>query len=318
MRALFEHFWQHFRQLPKYVSWTLAAFLLLVVAVYYPVGMLVVHAIDDSPDFSAQRYEAEHGSHAVAMAVALIDRETNQHQWTPSSPFFYPSAALVRMPAFQRGVMATIARFAIEMSDQIGRTRGSSRADPDLQKAAGLLNYSPYVWLFDLSTSWLPTTSSQKQYRSGMVALEKYNARLAAGNAIFDRRADNLIEALNRMANDLGSSSAALAQQIEHGSGFSFSTNADLFYYTKGRMVTTYLLLRELQRDFSEILSEKQLDAVWAQALESLEEGMELDNFLVLNAAPDSAILPNHLAAQGFFLMRARTQMYEITNILLK
>jgi hypothetical protein len=222
------------------------------------------------------------------------------------------------MPAFQRGIMTGIARFTIEMSDQIGRTRGSSQADPDLQKAAGLLNYSPYVWLFDFSTSWLPTTSSQTQYRAGLAALKNYNKRLSTGNAVFERRADNLIETINRMANDLGAASAATAERIENGSGFNFNTDADLYYHTKGRMYATYLLMRELQRDFADIVKEKQLEAVWAQTMESLKAGMRLNNFFVLNAAPDSAMLPNHLAAQGFFLMRARTQMYEITNILLK
>jgi hypothetical protein len=39
---------------------------------------------------------------------------------------------------------------------------------------------------------------------------------------------------------------------------------------------------------------------------------------VVINAAPDAQFLPSHLAAQGFFLLRARTQLREITNILLK
>jgi hypothetical protein len=309
---------ERFKQLPKYISWALIGVLLIIIVIYYPVGMLVVNNIDDSDQFSASAYEVENGSHSVSMAIALIDRETNQHQWVASSPFFYPSALLVRMPAFQRGIMTTIARFTIEMSDQIGRTRGSSQTDTDLQKAAGLLNYSPYVWLFDFSTSWLPTTSSQTQYRAGMEALQKYNTRLASGTAVFDRRADNLIETINRMANDLGSASAALAERIENGSGFNFNTDADLYYHSKGRLYATYLILRELQRDFADIVKEKQLEAVWNQTLESLKAGMTMNNFFVLNAAPDSAIIPSHLASQGFFLMRARTQMYEITNILLK
>jgi hypothetical protein len=311
-------FLSRFRQLPKAVTRLIAGILLLIILVYYPIGMLVVHHIDDSPNYNAQTYEVEGGSHTVAIATALIDRETNKYQWTASSPFFYPSAALVRMPAFQRGLISSVARFAIEMSDHMGRTRGSSQADPDLQKAAGLLNYSPYVWLFDLSTSWLPTTSSQTQYRAGMAALVRYNARLGIGKAIFDRRADNLIEAINRMANDLGSASASLYERIETGSGFNFNTDADLYYHTKGRMYAIYMLMSGLEKDFAGIIREKQLEAVWKQTMDSLKTGMELDNFFVLNAAPDSAILPNHLASQGFFLMRARTQMQEITNILLK
>jgi hypothetical protein len=306
------------KHLPGYVIKGLIGLLLLIMLVYYPLGMVWVHTINDKEQFTADEFNVEGGSHSVAMAIALIDRETNKNHWVSSDPFFYPGSMLVRMPAFQRGIISTVARFAIEMSDQIGRTRGSSQTDPDLQKAVGLLNYSPYVWLFDLSTSMLPTASSETQYRAGMESLKSYNTRLSKGNAVFDRRADNLIETLNRMANDLGSSSATLADRIENGSGFNFNTDADLYYHTKGRLYADYLLLREIQKDFSGIIKEKQLEAVWNQMLESLKAGMVLDNFFVLNAAPDSVVLPNHLAAQGFFLMRARTQLYEITNILLK
>jgi len=38
----------------------------------------------------------------------------------------------------------------------------------------------------------------------------------------------------------------------------------------------------------------------------------------VFNASPSSQFIPNHLAVQGFYLLRARTQLREVTNILLK
>lgn len=309
---------ERLRTLPALAGKTLLVIVALIVFVYYPVGMVAMNHIDDSPEFSAKAFETPNGSYTVAMAAALVDREVNQHRWVAMDPFFYPDSMLVRMPAFQRGIISAIARFTIEMNDQIGRTRGSSQADADLQKAVGLLNYSPYVWLFDFSTSWLPTTSSATQYRSGLVALQNYNKRLSGGQAVFDRRADNLMETLTRIASDLGSSSAAAADHIENGGALAFTTSAEHFYFAKGRMYGNYLLLHELKKDFADIIKEKQLEGTWDQMLDSLHDGMKLSSFLVLNAAPDRQLLPNHLAAQGFFLMRARVQMYEIINILLK
>lgn len=306
------------KSLPRYVAIALGAFIIFLALVYYPVGMVVVHNIDDSEKFSAEEYYVPNGSHAVAMAIALIDRETNKNRWVASDPFFFPGSMLTRMPAFQRGIMASLSRFSIEMYDQIGRTRGSSQADPDLQKANGLLNYSPTVWMFDFSTSILPTTSSPTQYRAGMQSLKDYNNRLSRGTAIFDRRADNLIETLNRIAGDLGSSTASIASFVETRSGLSFGGSAELFYHTKGRLYANYLLLRELQVDFADIIKEKQLEAIWGLMLDSFRDGMRLHNFLIINATPDSQFFPNHLATQGFYVMRARTQLYEITNILLK
>lgn len=304
--------------LPRYAAIGIGALILFIALIYYPIGMVWVHNIDDSEKFSAESYNIDGGSHTVAMAIALIDRETNKNRWVASDPFFFPGAMLTRMPAFQRGIMSSLSRFSIEMYDHIGRTRGSSQADPDLQKANGLLNYSPSVWMFDFSTSWWPTTSSPTQYKAGMEALKTYNQRLAKGQAVFDRRADNLIETINRMASDLGASTGSIAQFVETRSGMSFSGSADLFYHTKGRLYGNYLILRELQVDFADIIKEKQLESVWSQMLESFRDGMRLHNFLVINAQPDSQFFPNHLATQGFFVMRARTQLYEITNILLK
>jgi len=306
------------RALPKLVAMTLAGLLLFIGLVYYPVGMAVVHHIDDSSTFSADMFEIDNGSHTVSMTIALVNRETKTHTWVASDPFFYPGSMLIRMPAFQRGIMSSASRFAIELFDHIGRTRGSSQADADLQKATGVLNYSPYVWMFDFSTSWFPTASSPTQYRAGMDALISYNKRLSTGNATFERRADNLIEVLDRFGSDLGSSSATLANHVEKQPGLSFKVSADLFYHTKGRLYADYLLLRELKKDFAEVIKEKELESAWTQMLESLREGMVLDNFLIINASPDSQFFPNHLATQGFYVMRARTQIREITNILLK
>lgn len=296
--------------------WTL--FIVPVFLIYYPIGMVVVHTIDDSQTIEAAPYEVQNGSHAVSAAIALIDREVNKHHFTPNDPFFYPGAALRRMPAFQRGVMASVARFSIEMSDQLGRSRGSSQADADLQKAAGLLNYSPNVWMWDFSVSWFPTASSEKQFNEGMKALARYNERLGKGSAEFERRADNLLQTIDRIASDLGSASAAIDKHIQENSAFAFGSSAELFYSTKGRLYGNYILLKALEQDFAGVINERQVRTVWDAMLASLSEGMNSNHFLVMNADPKHSIFANHLASEGFYLLRARTQMRELTSILQK
>ena len=48
--------------------------LLAVIILYYPVGMIIVHRIDDDPSFTAPT-PPQGGSQAVALAAALIQRE---------------------------------------------------------------------------------------------------------------------------------------------------------------------------------------------------------------------------------------------------
>ena len=306
--------------LPKYVFIYGGIALLLFILLYYPLGMLFMHKINDDVNFKAeQKFDIANGSHTVAIVESLINREVNENHWTPNDPFFYPSHLLIRMPSFQRGMINAISRFAIELSDQIGRARGSSQIDPDLEKAAGLLKYSPNVWVFDLSTSMLPTTPSEDQYIGASELFQKYNERLAKGQAVFDRRADNLMEALDRIATDMGSASAIIDSHIkEHSHQIIDTQSADIFYSVKGRVYVDYLLLRELKRDFADLIKEKQLENAWDNTLDSLKEGAELGHFFIFNATTNSQFLPNHLAVQGFYLMRARMQLREITNILLK
>ena len=192
--------------------------LLILVLLYYPIGMFWVHRIDDDTGFQPGEVPAG-ASRAVAIAAALIDREVNSHEWVANDPFFLPGWALDNMPNYQQGIIGALSQFAIEMTDQIGRTRGSSEADADLDKAAGLLKYPGTVWLFDFSTSWAPTASSESQYRAAKAAFLAYNERLAQGQAVFERRSDNLLGTLDRIAADLGSLSATIDEHIETHSG---------------------------------------------------------------------------------------------------
>ncbi len=295
-----------------------AAAVVVAAALYYPVGMAVVHTVNDDPAFAPTDVNPGE-ARSVAMAAALIQREVIDGHWVPNDPFFMPTAGLDNMPNFQLGMIAALSRFTVEMSDQLGRTRGSSQVDPDLEKAVGLIKYPGNVWIFNLSTSFMPTASSESQYKAARRALLSYNQRLAAGKAVFEKRADNLIATLDRISSDTGSASALLDRRIQQGGGLIFDrTSDDVFYQTKGRLYGYYLILRELGHDFSSVIKDKELNTAWDQMLDSFQTAATLDPLVVSNCDPDAMICPSHLASQGFYLLRARTQLQEVANILLK
>ena len=296
-------------------SWRILLVLLLL---YYPVGGWIAQNIDDDPQFAPPNVAAGQ-SHSVAMAVAIIDREVNVHSWTPMLPFFLPAGILDNMPNFQRGMMTAVGRFATELMDQVGRTRGSSQIDRDLEQARGFLNEQPNVWIWQPSVSLWPSATSAAKYRAGMKKLQDYNNRLASGQAVFDRRADNLQALLDRIANDIGSDSAIIDRHIVERAGDPFDASCDdIFYFNKGRLYANYLLLRELGIDFQNVIRDRDLAGPWARMVETFRIAAELKPLIVWNGYPDGMFLPNHLAAQGFYLLRARTQLREITNILQK
>ena len=193
--------------------------------------------------------------------------------------------------------------------------RGSSQIDPDLDQAAGRLRYPPNIWLFDFPNSLAPTTSSERSFREAAAALERYNQRLAAGQATFDSRADNLLGTLDRFAADLGSMGAAIDNHFANGSFFAFDAD-DIFYANKGRMYAYFLLMRGLGQDFNQVIAERRLEAAWAQTVDSFLAAVQVQPWIVLDGAPDSQFVPSHLSGQGFYIMRARTQLRELTQIL--
>jgi hypothetical protein len=293
--------------------------LLGLLVVYYLGGMIWLHEIDDDPDFALASSVPEGGSQTVALAADLIDREINTHRWVANDPFFMPGSLLDNMPSFQQGIIAALSRFTVELADQIARTRGSSQIDRDLDSASGLLKYPGTVWIFDLAVSFAPTASSESQYRRAMRALRDYNQRLSQGQATFEIRADNLQATLERIAADVGSSSAAIDRHLAERSGFGLDFSADdVFYINKGRLYAYYLLLRAMTIDFGKVISERDLSGPWTQMLDSFRAAATLQPWVVVNGDPAGQLLPSHLAAQGFFLLRARTQLKEVTNILLK
>jgi hypothetical protein len=301
----------------RVVKWTVGL-IILALLLYYPVGMLIVHRIDDDPNFKAPAVPAG-ASQSVAITTALINREVNQNRWVSNDPFFMPGAALDNMPNFQQGIIQALSRFVLELQDQIGRSRASSSIDTDLQRAVGLLKYSPTVWLWDPSVSLAPTASSDTQYRSAMKALEAYNDRLTRGQAVFEPRADNLLLTLDGIGKDLGSATNDIDNQIDQNSGNWLDFTADdVFYRTKGLAYAYALVLRDLGIDYKQVIEEKGAANIWQRMVGSLIDASTIRPWVVVNGRPDAQMQPNHLAVEGFYIQRARTQLYEMMDILQK
>ena len=292
--------------------------LLTVAVLYYPLGAALRHQINDDIDFAPPAIPAE-ASQTVAMAAALLDREVNGTSWPANAPWFFPTAILDNMPNFQSGEIQALQRVVTELRDQIGRSRGTSSADPALQDAVSFLNNRPDLWYIDLSRSWAPMKPSESYYNDAMKALNDFNGRMTRGDAVFERRADNLLSTLDRIGKDLGAASDKIDREIDLESGAWFDFNADdTFYFNKGELYAYGLLLKALGQDFKSVLAEKGAANIWNRMVASMLEGAALQPWFVINGETASLAQPNHLAEQGFYLLRARAQLEEISDILQK
>lgn len=293
--------------------------LIVLILLAWPAMALLSHRINDDPSF-APPAPPSGGSHVVAMVAGLMENEVENAGWVPNAPIFVPSYLLNNMPNYQIGMVTALGRFSFELEDQLGRERGSSSSDPDLAIARARLQYSPTVWIFKPGTLW-PTAPAEGQYKDAIQALRRYNVRLGNNEATFDARPDNLLAALDRIAYDLGSASAELEAQIagRRKTLGLLDLKADkLFYRTKGRAYGSYMVLTALKEDFASVIAGRETNDLFDQMLGELRRAAVMQPMVVNNGTPGGQVFPNHLANQGFYLLRARSKLRELTDILKK
>lgn len=289
----------------------IALFVALVLFVIYPFIAWLYSGIDDNPRFAASSQQWRPGmSHSVSAVAALVDREINHHSWTPNDPWFWPTALLDNKPNYQAAVVAALARFTTDLSERLGRANANAPVDPDLREASEALHYPADIWLWKPSISFW-AGSSESRYQGGIDSLNAYNAHLAAGQATFTASADNLRQAVSRIADDLDISGVQIERHVRNHSSLALDAD-DIFYTTKGKAYAYYIVLKEMQPDFEAVIRQRGLAKRWSDMLTSLRAVITLRPVIVRDGAPDSSFSPCHLCGEGFYLLRTREQLRSI------
>ncbi|WP_240006606.1 DUF2333 family protein [Pseudaquidulcibacter saccharophilus] len=302
----------------KKKSWKTILVLVLVLGIipaYYFLGAVFTHRINDQLNYKVPA-PSNGKSTTVEVIAGLIDREVNKTKWAPNVQPFEPAAMLRfggNMVNFQSGLIRALSTTVYEMENRLARTRGTSQADVDMAAARQGLSRSPETWILDP----LPTSSADHEYRKAREALIRYNNRLASGQAVFEVRADNLQGVLDHIALDLGGVSDSLDKQMDDGRKVFIDRRADkLFYYAKGEAYGYFIVLRALREDYGSVLQQRGVDKLYSEMLTELAMAAQMRPPIVQNAAPDALLIPNHLAMEGFYILRARAKLREITAVL--
>ncbi len=255
----------------------------------------------------------------------LVDFNVNQNAWLSSmilykiglfgldwdkTPFFDNKAS------FQRGVNQAVRRTTIELVDTLGRVRGTSQIDADLQNARGALQFDESTWYFGWSP-FGPKTPTPSFYRSAIKDLQKFNKRLEKCEAVFDARADNLLQFVDRIANDIGATSAILRERSENYDSGWFDTRADdRFWFAYGQLYGYYGILKAARADFHDVIEERRLSTLWDDLEQQLRASLNIQPFIISNGAESGWLMPSHLATLGFYVLRVRSNLVEIRLVL--
>lgn len=227
-----------------------------------------------------------------------------------STPFLDNKAS------FQRGVNQAVRRTSVELVDSLGRVRGTSGVDGDLQSARGNLQFDEYSWYFGLNP-FGPKTPSPSYYRSAAESLRKFNTNLSLCNSVFDGRADNLIQFVDRIANDIGGTSAILRERSENYNGGWFDTRADdRFWFAYGQLYGYYGILSAAGADFSQVIRERNLTSLWNDTLLQTRAALRIQPMIISNGDESGWIMPSHLATMGFYVLRVRSNLVELRSVL--
>lgn len=284
-------------------------------------------------------------SRTVAMQIALIEQIAVRNVWVPARPLykaglfglvpFEGTPFLDNKAAEQLGILDILRRLGIELTDSLGRIRGTSETNAELNAAQAALRIDESAWFVNNPLNPAVNTispSAASSYERAMPLYVQYNADLANCAAVFDTRSDNLRETLSRFTATLGSTTTELLQRsrstVYNVSEMKFvegtGTNAgwldfradNAFYRARGKMYALHGILMGMRHDFSRVLSDRNVHAVWDKMEQSVAEAANLQPLIVSNAAPDATLLPNHLGVMGQMILRARTSMVELRDIL--
>ena len=279
-----------------------------------------------APADGAATGQAQCQPSAIVEVVAdLTDANVNQNAWI-SSMLLYRlglfgidwdhTPFLDNKASFQRGVNQAVRRTAVELVDSLARVRGTSGINNDLQDARNNLQFDEYSWYFGLSP-FGPKTPTPSYYREAIESFGKFNTDLAACRSTFDSRADNLVQFVDRIANDLGSTSAILRERSENYNGGWFDTRADdRYWFAYGQLYGYYAVLSAAGADFSQVIRERNLAPLWAETLSQFRSALRIQPAIISNGREDGWIMPTHLATIGFYILRGRSNLVEVRSVL--
>lgn len=260
-------------------SWrSVLVFVPMFLFVYYVIGAALSYKIDLNLTFEPKK--TSDGYALLDLAAGLIERETDEHLYTPCLPIIFPAYVLDNMPAFQKGVLKSV-RAVVEVM-------AKNSQSPDIIKAKELLDYPFNVWLFSKTKDFKIAPSSVAQYRKARRKLLEFNKQASPSLMLNEK-------IKKRLSADLLDISRFLEDEVKTAG---FMKADDVYYEALGRLYADYLFLR---------LTPPQ----YGPALRVIEEGLNLRPIVVRNGRLGHFLGTNHLIELSYFALKAHTLFVE-------
>ena len=250
-----------------------------------------------------------------------------------ANDLFPPGVWMDNVPNWEFGVIVHLRDMSRVMRADLSRSQSQSTEDPDLSLAEGKFFFNNASWIF-------PRT--EDEYRDGVEYLQDYKARLSDAErpeAQFYARADNLRAWLTAVETRLGSLSQRLSasvgkRQLDLGlsgdraaeqstptpSDASLKTSwfeiDDVFYEARGQAWALLHMLRAVERDFAEVLDDKNARVSLLQIARELE-GTQVTIWspFILNGT-GFGFTANHSLVMASYISRANAGITDLRALL--
>lgn len=244
-----------------------------------------------------------------------------------------PGVWLDNMPSWEYGALVQSRDLARAMRENFSRSQSQSQEDPDLARAEPRLNFDNKSWV-------LP--ASESEYREALKYLARYQRRLVNQDDVdaqFYARADNLRNWLSTVQTRLGSLSQRLSASVGQRrvntdlAGDRTATQStrapsemmvktswhqidNVFYEARGSCWALIQFLRAVERDFEQVLVDKNAMVSLRQIIRELEATQgAVWSPVVLNGT-GFGLLANHSLVMASYISRANAAMIDLRDLL--
>ncbi len=151
----------------------------------------------------------------------------------------------------------------------------------------------------------LPANGLRGLRQTAWSSYRQARKEIGDGSAAFDARGDNLVPRQGG------------GPRSERYNGGWFDTRADnLFMEARGQLYAYRGLLAAARADFEDIVRTRNLAGLWDGMDRRILSALELDPLIVSNGREDGFVMPTHLTTIGFYILRVRTNLIELRDVL--
>ncbi len=267
------------------------------------------------------------GHTTTRTAISLMDILLNKPGGYLTNDIGLPGLWLDNIPEWEFGMVVQLRDFIRIMRNDLSRSQSQSKEDPHLVKAENHI-------FFDTDSWWLPATESQ--YSSAKSALEDYLRSLTetSPGSQFYARADNLAAWIQAVETRLGSLSQNLAAsvsaetrgQVRFRGAVQAPTEGytktpwhevdNIFYQARGQTYALIHLLTAVERDFTQVLEDKNALVGIQQIIAELEATQApMYSPVILNGG-GFGIWANHSLVMASHVSRANAALIDLRQLL--